>query len=144
MIASLKRDALTADDLLRTLEGPQTKRPRLSPEEHDGSSSENFHGHEDSNSSEDDESVEDDIHSKSDDEGIFGRDAEEASNPSVRIHARLSPSLPQPAEKRARQPLASSFTSFGVSAPLIAALGSMSIKTPTPVQSACIPPLLSG
>lgn len=38
----------------------------------------------------------------------------------------------------------SSFASLGISAPLQAPLASMSIKTPTEVQAACIPPLLAG
>ena len=36
------------------------------------------------------------------------------------------------------------FTSLGISSPLRAALKSMSITDPTEVQSACIPPILSG
>lgn len=39
---------------------------------------------------------------------------------------------------------ASSFTSLGVSPFLSRALGAMSIRQPTPVQSACIPQILSG
>ncbi len=38
----------------------------------------------------------------------------------------------------------SSFASLGISAPLQATLASMSIKNPTEVQAACIPPLLAG
>jgi len=38
----------------------------------------------------------------------------------------------------------SSFASLGISAPLQATLASMSIKKPTEVQAACIPPLLAG
>ena len=38
----------------------------------------------------------------------------------------------------------SSFSSFGISLPLQNALKSMSIKQPTEVQTACIPPLLAG
>ncbi|KAJ3572469.1 hypothetical protein NP233_g3070 [Leucocoprinus birnbaumii] len=43
-----------------------------------------------------------------------------------------------------KQDTIQSFTSFGVSSALVAALTSMSIKVPTPVQAACIPPLLAG
>jgi ATP-dependent RNA helicase DDX49/DBP8 len=46
--------------------------------------------------------------------------------------------------ERPGEPETSSFSALGVSPPLQAALASMSIKTPTPVQAACIPPLLSG
>jgi ATP-dependent RNA helicase DDX49/DBP8 len=38
----------------------------------------------------------------------------------------------------------SSFSALGISAPLQAALTAMSIKVPTEVQRACIPPLLAG
>ncbi|KXN83681.1 ATP-dependent RNA helicase DBP8 [Leucoagaricus sp. SymC.cos] len=45
---------------------------------------------------------------------------------------------------RKPQDTVKSFTSFGISPALVAALTSMSIKVPTPVQAACIPPLLAG
>ncbi|KAL9712661.1 putative RNA helicase [Leucoagaricus gongylophorus] len=37
-----------------------------------------------------------------------------------------------------------SFSSFNISQALISALSRISIKIPTPVQAACIPPLLAG
>ena len=37
-----------------------------------------------------------------------------------------------------------SFASFGVSSTLLNALASMSIRSPTEIQAACIPPLLQG
>jgi len=37
-----------------------------------------------------------------------------------------------------------SFSEMGISAPLEAALHRMSIHTPTEIQAACVPPLLSG
>ena len=43
---------------------------------------------------------------------------------------------------KAREP--SSFAQLGISAPLQAALKAMSIRSPTEVQAACIPPLMSG
>lgn len=39
---------------------------------------------------------------------------------------------------------AATFSSLGISAPLQAALKNMSIRLPTEVQAACIPPLLEG
>lgn len=41
-------------------------------------------------------------------------------------------------------PAASDFLDLGISPSLIRALKTMSIKKPTPVQAACIPPLLAG
>lgn len=38
----------------------------------------------------------------------------------------------------------SNFAELGVSPHLVRALGTMSIRRPTPVQAACIPPLISG
>ncbi len=40
--------------------------------------------------------------------------------------------------------LASSYESMGISSVLISALAKMSIRTPTEIQAACMPPLLSG
>lgn len=37
-----------------------------------------------------------------------------------------------------------SFASFGISSTLLTALASMSIRTPTEIQTVCIPPLLQG
>jgi hypothetical protein len=50
------------------------------------------------------------------------------------------PSMPQ----RLPPSVPASFSSLGISAPLQSALKSMSIKSPTEVQVACIPPLLAG
>lgn len=41
-------------------------------------------------------------------------------------------------------PAASDFASLGVSAALVSSLAAMSIRKPTPVQSACIPQLIAG
>lgn len=46
--------------------------------------------------------------------------------------------------KPSKKPHISDFAALGVSAPLIASLGAMSIRRPTPVQAACIPELLEG
>jgi ATP-dependent RNA helicase DDX49/DBP8 len=52
-------------------------------------------------------------------------------------------SNPPPAHTRPTK-LPTNFSSLGISPPLQAALSSMSIRTPTEVQVACIPPLLAG
>lgn len=49
-----------------------------------------------------------------------------------------------PVELISEKTMLSTFASLGVSKPLQAALSSMSIRTPTEVQVACIPPLLTG
>ncbi|OCH92184.1 DEAD-domain-containing protein [Obba rivulosa] len=49
-----------------------------------------------------------------------------------------APQLPKP------RPLPTSFTSLGISSSLLNALSKMSIRAPTEVQAACIPPLLTG
>ncbi|KAF5321390.1 hypothetical protein D9619_000348 [Psilocybe cf. subviscida] len=54
-----------------------------------------------------------------------------------------TPKTPAVAASNASTP-AASFASLGISSQLQAALRSMSIKTPTKVQAACIPPLLAG
>ncbi|KAK0191036.1 DEAD-domain-containing protein [Armillaria mellea] len=54
-----------------------------------------------------------------------------------------SPSQPSPAPTAATSKTAS-FSDLGISTTLQAALTSMSIRAPTEVQAACIPPLLSG
>lgn len=51
---------------------------------------------------------------------------------------------PLPAARKRPQTTARLFASFGISPTLLAALTSMSIKVPTEVQMACIPPLLAG
>lgn len=53
------------------------------------------------------------------------------------------PNLLHPAPQKS-QVVVKSFASFGISPALVAALTSMSIKVPTEVQAACIPPLLAG
>ena len=50
----------------------------------------------------------------------------------------------QPSGPSRSRPLASSYESMGISSVLISALAKMSIKTPTEIQAACIPPLLEG
>ena len=51
------------------------------------------------------------------------------------------PSMPR---KLLPSAVPASFSSLGISAPLQSALKSMSIKSPTEVQVACIPPILAG
>jgi ATP-dependent RNA helicase DDX49/DBP8 len=60
---------------------------------------------------------------------------------------KVSKALSKPHEVAREMKLSSAtstFTELGVSSPLVRALGTMSIRTPTPVQAACIPPLIAG
>jgi ATP-dependent RNA helicase DDX49/DBP8 len=43
-----------------------------------------------------------------------------------------------------REKIAGSFAEMGVALPLHVALSRMSIRVPTEIQAACIPPLLAG
>lgn len=131
---ALKRKRVTADDLLRLQERNGSKHSGKQPNvRYDSSNSE---GEE---SGPTDEGSEDGDH----------KGPEDSSEPSEGVEiSRLRPTSFQGSPQRAGN--ASSyiappdFTSLGISSPLIAALTAMSIKLPTEVQLACIPPLLAG
>jgi hypothetical protein len=64
---------------------------------------------------------------------------------SLEPHSRVSNGTARSPKLQAALPAKShTFSSLGISAPLQAALKGMSIKLPTEVQAACIPPLLEG
>ncbi len=50
----------------------------------------------------------------------------------------------QHAAPQSSKPLPTSYESMGISSVLVSALAKMSIRTPTEIQAACIPPLLAG
>lgn len=58
--------------------------------------------------------------------------------------ARVAPKREAPAQRAQASPHVESFAALGISKPLQNALKSISIKVPTEIQSACIPPLLAG
>ena len=151
-MAGKKRQVLTTDNLMRRQEEPDRKRMRRTQWSGDSESG----GEEATESSdisgedggeekakgegeggawlEDDE---DDVDSKDEaldtsapDRFNFSR---KASKPRTQLTASIS-----------SQTLPSTFLSLGVSPPLQASLSNMSIRTPTEVQAACIPPLLAG
>ncbi|GLB33747.1 putative DEAD box helicase family protein [Lyophyllum shimeji] len=167
-----KRAVLSADDLLRKLEEPRRKKARLSlltesdsddapfgkvkanrTESRDGDSSDEERSIDDDENDEDDDEEDDegegdDDHDDDDDDA----DADEAdANPRelLVVQDRFGSSLKSRQQnqfKETTQPTESkavTFTSLGISGPLQAALSSMSIRTPTEVQAACIPPLLA-
>lgn len=137
IMTGTKRARLTADDLLRRQERPNAKKARVLPttdSTEEGSASEVSE-----NSLLDDRR---DYNSEydSEDESEDGNVEFSLSNA---VQNRLRPSVPS-ANTKHFKPSDISFSSLGISAPLQAALSAMSIRTPTEVQAACIPPLLSG
>ncbi|KAF5388261.1 hypothetical protein D9615_000362 [Tricholomella constricta] len=153
MTAGKKRTALSADDLLRQLEGPRKKKARLSlPVDSDSGDAlpDVSRANEDGSTGDEGQSEEEDDDENDDDESgegeghLTGEDEDEGGQ--VDVQDRFSSSL----ESRKRKPFKShapppvSFASLGISAQLEVALSSMSIRDPTEVQTACIPPLLAG
>ena len=159
MISS-KRRTLTTDDLLRRQEEPQ-KRRKQSPVVQRG-------GGEDSSPSEDD-----DLDLPSEDwevgkdggewesEVDGGADSESGKESSLlqsrlgcssksssllgsRVTAKLRPTHQQTLSAEAGPSKHVTFSSLGVSPPLLSALSKMAIHVPTEIQQGCIPPLLAG
>jgi ATP-dependent RNA helicase DDX49/DBP8 len=117
-MATKKRVALTADDLLRLQEDGSRKRQRLSAE------------NENEQSEQSSESEPEDF-------------PEEPRNSSPSSHFTLK-SRQQPDVKPVSSQSSPTFISLGISPALISALTKMSIQTPTEIQAACIPPLFEG
>lgn len=124
MPSTKKRAALSADDLLRRLEEPAAKRTRLSPDVDD----------------DDDASVSSVSKDDEEDGELLAKDVP------VRLAGDPIPrsSLVNRNRNPPAQPKEVTFSSLGISTALQSALAAMSIRTPTPVQAACIPPLLAG
>lgn len=145
---------MTTDDLLRRQEEPLSKRIRLSPQNSD-EESDNPGNSSDSSESQSTRSSDARI-SKKDDEDHDGTDDEDVDcldTPPSQLEvegrfnfARVTEKSRTKASQISNVPrtLPTSFESLAISAPLQAALSSMSIRTPTEIQAACIPPLLSG
>ncbi|KAH8830791.1 ATP-dependent rRNA helicase RRP3 [Flagelloscypha sp. PMI_526] len=115
-------DDLTADDLLQLSEDRPLKRHKFSV-------------------SDDEQEPEETQDSDSDDSEDDGLDRHNPPNNISRMTG-----LPSKQKQELLSPTSTdiTFASLGVSKPLQAALASMSIRHPTEVQTACIPPLLSG
>ena len=160
-------ETLSVDDLLRRQDEPRRKKRRLDVVEvgstldttREGSwvesekddlesdSGEGFSGgRNENNDSDDDGSVEDDFK-----DDTYDQVAETNSSTYSRVPSTSSriPELSRVKKvidtdairKRNQLP---TFEELGTSKALIASLAAMSIRTPTEVQAACIPPLLSG
>ncbi|KAM5540345.1 hypothetical protein V8D89_005803 [Ganoderma adspersum] len=171
-MAGPKRRELTADDLMRMQEGPRRKRLRLDEtyeedlEVQDSSSGDEVEvdGHEginedDENSGSRSEEDEHDSVSGSGDESDLSQHAappipvpqdeqdEDADSRFASSRISFKPRATNPATIQAplrARPLPTSFETMGISSVLVSALAKMSIKTPTEIQAACIPPLLQG
>ncbi|KAJ7667964.1 ATP-dependent rRNA helicase RRP3 [Mycena polygramma] len=134
-----KRKSLTADDLLRQQEGPQKRlklssRPASSDQgelsSDEGNLSDNFDAHENTDESDEETSQQTPISRE------YGADS---LNSRLKIKPRTDHN---PAARPS--PSSTTFSGLGISASLQSALTSMSIRAPTEVQAACIPPLLQG
>lgn len=146
-----KRRALTTDDLMRRQEEPIQKKLRRAPiaelHEEEQSGGDDSPGSLDGHETEE-EDADEDFESHDDEEDIS--EAEQTSG-TLSVPERFSSSRVESSKPRSRikatdppkeQP--SSFLSLGVSNDLQAALSAMSIRTPTEIQAACIPPILAG
>lgn len=163
----MKRDALTADDLLRLQEDVDRKRPRLaahtivrrrddsdaesdSVSDFEGSEKASESGDQSHNGSpkedadeEDEEGSGNESHSEDEESSIPPLDSRfESSRISVVPRSAAQNNIAS--NKAPAPPAATSFSSLGISSALLSALSKMAIRTPTEVQAACIPPLLQG
>ncbi|KAJ6509873.1 ATP-dependent rRNA helicase RRP3 [Mycena vitilis] len=135
-----KRKSLTADDLVRQQEGPQ-KRIKLSPRP---ASSEVELSSDEGNSSDNNAHKNTDESDESDEEASQQTPiSQEYGADSLNSRLRIKPRTDHNATARP-PPSSSTFSGLGISASLQSALTSMSIRAPTEVQAACIPPLLQG
>ncbi|KAI0050169.1 DEAD-domain-containing protein [Auriscalpium vulgare] len=160
-MTGLKRKALTTDDLMHRQEdsGRRQKRKR-GPSAVAGGEVEDFgavsegdyasleeEGSEDGTENDDDvdeDEDEDDEEASDADEGsIHLSDVDDPLSSRVRIKSKASDVV---SASRTSVALAAptTFASLGVSSPLISALLKMSIQTPTEIQRACVPSLLTG
>lgn len=138
-----KRKVLTADDLSRSLEDPRkrTKHTHID-DSSDAESASDASVEEDEQQEEPEEDEEDGEDEDSDSEVELG-----SSTPHFEVEDRFgfSKTKDKPNERTsAKKTDVSSFSSLGISPALQATLSSMSIRLPTEVQAACIPPLMSG
>ena len=157
-----KRKALSVDDLMRMQEQPSSKRFREdfqedSAESDSASSSTSSisqsQEQSDDSSNEDEDEEHSDISSSDDEENdeispnnlsLFDESTDRFSSSRISIVPRTAlPKAPiNPPTTSTPRP--TSFASFGISHALLTALSKMSIKAPTEIQAACIPPILEG
>ena len=146
MTSSQKRRSLTTDDLLRRQEEPARKKSKTSL---------GFNGLDELSSEElgdsdvtlDQERSNDEFQRRStgeeehdDDDSMLDGESLRLGEPGSRFSVRSDFRKVQKSPRL----LGATFASLGISAPLQSSLNVMSIRTPTEVQAACIPPLLAG
>ena len=159
---------LSADDLLKQFEEPRRNRRKIAAEQLDPDESEDGptrpgRGSGDSEEGDDGEESEDEFsgtNSGSEEEGgdavEDGSESDPQSNAedgasnfqsledSSRIKLPSRTRLPTERSSKQANLRASGFANLGASKALVGSLAAMSIRTPTEVQAACIPPLLAG
>jgi ATP-dependent RNA helicase DDX49/DBP8 len=146
MITS-KRRTPTTDDLLRRQEGPQKrhKRPHFAQGDED---EDNDVGEDDDFDFEWEAGVEESTDSETGKESslmeddAIGRLDESSSLLGSRVVVKPRLVNQRPLSSGAGKPV--TFSSLGISPPLLSALSKMAIHAPTEIQQACIPPLLAG
>ncbi|KAI0824747.1 P-loop containing nucleoside triphosphate hydrolase protein [Trametes gibbosa] len=163
-MAGSKRHALTADDLMRMQEeGPLRKRLRLevsyeeleagdNTSESEEAQSDGEEVSDEGQSASEDESSSSDIPSREDVIAITGEnlqppEEEDANSRMASSRITLRPRATNPPARTApsqAKSLPTSYESMGISSALVSTLSKMSIKAPTEIQAACIPPLLQG
>ncbi|KAF9075897.1 P-loop containing nucleoside triphosphate hydrolase protein [Rhodocollybia butyracea] len=140
-----KRKNLTSDDLLRRQEQPQPKRTKFATrnrsEKNDGSSDASEGSSCSMDSSPENEDDEDSSDGASD--TAYDTHNLEISDRMMKVaHSRLPQRSEIPKSPKSRLP--ATFSELGVSSTIQNALKTLSIHTPTEIQSVCIPPLLAG
>lgn len=158
-------EELSADDLLKQMEEPRRKRRKIAEDQLDSDEGEDGPirignvDDEQGESSDDEDLSERDEANDSDGRGVDGEGEDsgeelDAFDGHSNVHLTEETSrVPLPSRTRSLAPKApdktdsskaSGFAELGASKALIASLATMSIRTPTEVQAACIPPLLAG
>ena len=150
-----KRKELSTDELMRRQEEPLRKRRKQISKELDArsedegsTSTEDMEG---SDAVEDDSALEEE--DREQDDRVDGQgDLKNASTfwditdepGSSRMKAKLKSLARDLTPSKTNAPKFSTFSSLDISTTLIATLAKMSIRAPTEVQTACVPPLLAG
>ena len=143
-------DDLDADDLLKQIEQPQRKRRKISEEKTLHSDDREYPNMRRNSISEESEEDEDGSSiATEEEEEIEGKELKSYLPPDDRVSRLKLPSRAPLPERTSRTKDSTpkehvAFVDLGVSKALVASLLKMSIRAPTEVQAACIPPLIAG
>ena len=143
-------DDLDADDLLKQIEQPQRKRRKISEEKTLHSDDREYPNMRRNSISEESEEDEDGSSiATEEEEELEGKELKSYLPPDDRVSRLKLPSRAPLPERTSRTKDSTSkehvaFVDLGVSKALVASLLKMSIRAPTEVQAACIPPLIAG